>query len=42
MALGYSAAECRKALQGLDAESSLSVKDRLGAALRQLGSRAAV
>ncbi len=42
MALGYSAAECRKALQSLGAESSMSVKDRLGAALRNLGSRAVV
>lgn len=42
MALGYSAAECRKALQGLGAEAGATVKERLGAALRQLGTRATV
>ncbi len=38
MALGYSAAECRKALKAIGGEGT--VKDRLGAALKQLGSRA--
>lgn len=42
MALGYSAAECRKALKELGASSGESVKERLGAALRQLGSRTTV
>lgn len=42
MALGYSAAECRKALKELGVPSGESVKERLGAALRQLGSRTAV
>lgn len=41
MALGYSAAECRAALKSLGSDSTSSVKDRLGAALRQLGSPAA-
>lgn len=42
MALGYSAAECRKALQSLGVDNGGSVKDRLGAALRQLGTRSSV
>lgn len=42
MALGYSATECRKALKELGASSGESVKERLGAALRQLGSRTTV
>lgn len=42
MALGYSAAECRKALQTLGSDASGSVKERLGAALRNLGARTAV
>jgi holliday junction DNA helicase RuvA len=42
MALGYTAQECRKALQSLGASEGASVKERLGAALKQLGSRAAV
>jgi len=42
LGLGYSAAECRKALQGLGVDPSASIKDRLGAALRRLGARAAV
>ncbi len=42
MALGYTAQECRKALQSLGAAEGASVKERLGAALKQLGSRAAV
>lgn len=40
MALGYSAAESRKALQS--AAPAETIKDRLSAALRQLGSRAPV
>lgn len=42
MALGYSAQESRKALQHLPASAGASVKDKLGAALKHLGSRAAV
>ncbi len=42
MALGYSAAECRKALQSLGIDPTASVKERLGAALKQLGSRTTV
>lgn len=42
MALGYSSSECRAALRTLGAPAGESVKERLGAALRQLGSRAAV
>ena len=37
MALGYSAAECRGALRGMGTMEG-TVKDRLGAALRRLGS----
>jgi len=39
MALGYSAAECRSALKDVVGEGT---KDRLGAALKRLGSRSAV
>ena len=39
MALGYSAAECRAALKDVVGEGT---KDRLGAALKRLGSRSAV
>lgn len=39
MALGYSAQECRSALKSI-AEVGGGVKDRLGAALKRLGSRA--
>lgn len=42
MALGYTAQECRNVLRDLGASSGESVKDRLGAALRKLGSRASV
>jgi Holliday junction DNA helicase RuvA len=42
MALGYTAQECRKALQSLGSADGASVQERLGAALKQLGSRAAV
>ncbi len=37
MALGYSAAESRHALKGVGVAASASVKERLGAALRALG-----
>ena len=41
MALGYSAAECRKALKDIGAVCE-SIKDKLGAALKRLGSRSTV
>ncbi len=41
MALGYSSAECRKALKDIG-DVGTTVKDRLGAALRRLGSPSAV
>ncbi len=39
MALGYTAAECRSALKDIGSEVGGSVKERLGAALRRLGTR---
>jgi Holliday junction DNA helicase RuvA len=42
LALGYSMSECRKALRALGPSEGEQVKERLGAALRQLGSRTAV
>ena len=42
MALGYSAAECRSALKAVGEGAGSSVKERLGSALRQLGTRASV
>ncbi len=41
MALGYSAQECRSALKSIG-DVGESLKDRLGAALKRLGSRSAV
>lgn len=41
MALGYRADESRRALQTIGADGKGSVKERLGAALKALGSRAA-
>lgn len=42
MALGYTATESRKALKEIGSGTGEGVKERLGAALRQLGSRTAV